>query len=106
MVWYLFPVDPKISWEGHLSGFVVGIALALVFKGNYPVENKKYEWEKETYNPEDDVFLQHFDEDGNFIENRLELLKEEEEKENENEVKQKRIRITYIFKDKKDESSS
>ena len=24
MVWYLFPVKEGISWEGHLSGFIVG----------------------------------------------------------------------------------
>ncbi|MDC8005594.1 rhomboid family intramembrane serine protease [Aureisphaera galaxeae] len=96
MVWYLFPVDPKISWEGHLSGFLVGIALALFFKGHHPVENKKYEWEKEDYNEEDDVFLQHFDEDGNFIENRLELMKEEAEAK----ARPKRIiRIKYFYKE-------
>src|SRR5690606_571298 len=25
MLWYVFPVNPEISWEGHLSGFFVGI---------------------------------------------------------------------------------
>ena len=33
-IWYIFPTDPKISWEGHLSGFIVGILLALLFKKN------------------------------------------------------------------------
>lgn len=67
MLWYVFPIDSKISWEGHLSGFLVGIFLAFWFKEN-PIETKKYEWEKESYNPENDPFLKQFDENGNFIE--------------------------------------
>jgi membrane associated rhomboid family serine protease len=66
MLWYLFPIDPKISWEGHMSGFAVGLLLSLVFWKS-PIEKKKYEWEKETYDPEKDPFLQHFDDEGNFI---------------------------------------
>ncbi|MFC7358101.1 rhomboid family intramembrane serine protease [Jejudonia soesokkakensis] len=67
LVWYLFPVDEQISWEGHLSGFIVGTVLALLFKKN-TIENKKFAWEREDYNPDDDPFLQQFDENGNFIE--------------------------------------
>ena len=67
LLWYVMPIDPKISWEGHLSGFAVGLLLAFLFK-EVPIENKKYDWEKEDYNPEDDDFLKQFDEDGNFIE--------------------------------------
>ncbi len=66
-IWYIFPTDPKISWEGHLSGFLVGILFAIIFKKN-PIAQKRYVWEKEDFKPEDDLFLQHFDEDGNFIE--------------------------------------
>jgi membrane associated rhomboid family serine protease len=67
LLWYLFPIDPKISWEGHLSGFIVGFVLALIFRRN-PVENKKFEWEKDSYIEEEDEFMNYFDEDGNFIE--------------------------------------
>jgi membrane associated rhomboid family serine protease len=67
LLWYVLPIDTKISWEGHLSGFVVGLVLAMVFK-EIPVENKKYAWEMEDYNPEEDDFLKQFDENGNFIE--------------------------------------
>ena len=67
MLWYLFPIDPKISWEGHLSGFFIGLVLSLVFWKN-PIKNKKYEWEKEEYDPDKDPFLKHFDDEGNFIE--------------------------------------
>lgn len=67
MLWYIFPVKENISWEGHLAGFITGFLLALTTKVKLPVE-KKYEWEREDYNEEEDPFLKHFDEDGNFIE--------------------------------------
>ncbi|QQX75406.1 MULTISPECIES: rhomboid family intramembrane serine protease [Aequorivita] len=67
MLWYVFPVNPEISWEGHLSGFFVGLVFAFLFKGN-SIERKKYEWEREDYNPDNDPFLRQFDENGNFIE--------------------------------------
>jgi len=67
LLWYLFPIDPAISWEGHASGFGIGFLFALIFRRN-PIENKKYDWELDTYNPDNDPFLKHFDEDGNFIE--------------------------------------
>lgn len=64
--WYVFPIDPGISWEGHLSGFIVGIAFAFLFKGTR-LENRKYEWEKEGFDPSKDSFMQQFDEEGNFV---------------------------------------
>ena len=38
---------------------------------------KKYVWEQENYNEDNDPFLKHFDEDGNFIEN-LEIEEEQQ----------------------------
>ncbi|QAA81582.1 rhomboid family intramembrane serine protease [Aequorivita sp. H23M31] len=66
LLWYVFPIDPKISWEGHLSGFFVGLLFAFIFKG-VPLENKKYEWEKEGFDEDNDPFLRQFDENGNFV---------------------------------------
>ena len=88
MLWYLLPIDPKISWEGHTAGFVVGLAFALIFK-KIPIENKKYDWEKEDFNPEEDDFIKQFDENGNFIEK---LPEEPEEKEPE------QVRVVYTFR--------
>jgi len=28
-IWGLFPIDPKVSWEGHIAGSIAGIILAL-----------------------------------------------------------------------------
>ena len=67
-IWYIFPIKENISWEGHLSGFIVGIILAVLFKKNIPI-NKVYKWENENYDTTDDPFLKQFDSDGNFIEN-------------------------------------
>lgn len=92
MLWYLLPIDPKISWEGHLSGFIVGFLFALFFKEK-AIEIKKYEWEREDYDPNTDPFLQQFDEHGNFIEKTLEMkdfLMETKETE--------KIIIKYTFK--------
>lgn len=63
LVWYLLPIKEEISWEGHLSGFVVGILLAFYYKKVGP-QKMKYDWEKENY--EKDEFDLMFDEDGNF----------------------------------------
>lgn len=67
LLWYVFPINPEISWEGHLSGFFVGFVFALIFRKN-PVEEVKYSWQREDYDPTVDPFLQQFDDDGNFIE--------------------------------------
>ncbi len=90
LIWYVFPVEEKISWEGHLSGFVVGILFAIVFNKE-TLKNNKYAWEKENYKPEDDLFMQQFDDDGNFIETQP--IIEEEEIESPNQVE-----VNYTFK--------
>jgi len=61
MIWYIFPVEERISWEGHLSGFLVGFAFALFFRKLGPQP------ELFTYT-ENLEFEQLFDEHGNFIE--------------------------------------
>ncbi|WP_190809639.1 rhomboid family intramembrane serine protease [Flagellimonas sp. S3867] len=89
MIWYIFPIEEGISWEGHLSGFMTGLVLALMLKVKVP-RHKKYHWEQEDYNEENDPFLKHFDENGNFIEGPP--------KESQN-----KIEITYHYK--KDKNS-
>jgi len=67
MLWYVFPIKENMSWEGHLSGLLVGFVFALIFKtaiAKPPI----YIWEAEHYDESQDPFLQHFDADGNFIE--------------------------------------
>ncbi len=46
LIWGLLPFDYEVSWEGHLSGAVVGVALALLYRDKGP-EPEKPSWEME-----------------------------------------------------------
>jgi membrane associated rhomboid family serine protease len=46
MVWGLFPLQVKVSWEGHLSGAFVGIILAVLYRKRGP-QRPKYQYEIE-----------------------------------------------------------
>lgn len=67
LLWYIFPVEEGISWEGHLAGFLTGLFLAVVVKAKIP-DPEKYAWEQDDFKEEDDPFLLHFDAEGNFRE--------------------------------------
>lgn len=59
MIWYIFPVEDRISWEGHLAGFLVGFIFAFLFRKLGP--------QPEVFNySENEEFEQLFDENGNF----------------------------------------
>lgn len=96
MIWYVFPVEEKISWEGHLGGFITGILFAFIFRKTI-AKPEKYVWQQPDYNEDDDPFLKHFDKDGNFIEH----IEPEVEIESEIQSNQPQ-KITYHFKKKED----
>jgi membrane associated rhomboid family serine protease len=91
MIWYVFPIKEGVSWEGHLSGLITGLLFAVLFKSNI-AKPKKYQWEHEDFNEDDDPFLKHFDENGNFVE----LL--EEPLEGDSNETEELPRFTYTFK--------
>ncbi len=96
MVWGIFPMKEHVSWEGHLSGLVVGIALAFIFRNKGPQSPKfLYEIEKE-------MGIEPPDFEGELNERiRLEKLKQEEGlSETTHSQEQK---IIYHFVPKKDE---
>ena len=76
LVMYALPIEEGISWEGHLAGLITGLIFALIFRKEI-AKPKKYVWEQENYNEDDDDFLRHFDEDGNFIEHKNAEIEEE-----------------------------
>ncbi len=60
MVWYIFPIEQKISWEGHLSGFLIGFIVAYIYKNKGP-KPEQFIFTK------NDEFDSLFDENGNYI---------------------------------------
>jgi len=58
MIWYVLPIKDEISWEGHLSGFLSGLALAFMYR-KVGVVKEEYEFTQTEF----DLL---FDEDGNF----------------------------------------
>ncbi len=97
MLWYVAPIEPGISWEGHLSGLITGFGLSLIYRKNI-AKKPKYEWEKPEYNAENDQFMQHFDENGNFIEH---LPEDEVEENSPEDLTQDKITYRYFYKESK-----
>lgn len=89
LVMYALPIKEDISWEGHLSGLITGFLFSLIFRKEI-AKPKKFDWEKEDFIEEDDEFLKHFDENGNFIEHK------------ETEVEEVQPTIKYTLKKDKD----
>ena len=80
LIWGIFPEElfykldqpSKISWQAHLSGAIVGLALALIFKNKHREKNKKFIWEFPNYYSEkDDKLWQEY------LENRPEHFTDE-----------------------------
>lgn len=100
MIWYVFPqVDNQISWEGHLAGLITGFLFAKWFKTPDYKKAIQYEWEKPDFNPEEDTFMKHFDENGNFVN----TPKPEEELPEDNASI---LSYFYTFKENKDDNKS
>jgi len=64
MIWYILPIKEGVSWEGHLSGFLVGILFAIIYRKHGP-QPAKYYWEDESLDDEDYFLIEneHLEED-------------------------------------------
>ncbi|MFP2996190.1 rhomboid family intramembrane serine protease [Spongiivirga sp. MCCC 1A20706] len=96
MIWYIFPVKENMSWEGHLAGLITGVIFAFFINAKLFIP-EKYHWEGDNYNETEDPFLQHFDENGNFVPTS--------EMENAHDEGNTSIRYNYQFIKSKKESS-
>jgi membrane associated rhomboid family serine protease len=54
MIWGIFPLKEKISWEGHLMGMIAGLVLALYYRDIGP-QRKVYSWEIEEEEEEEEM---------------------------------------------------
>lgn len=52
LIWWIFPIKAEISWEGHLSGMLVGMICAFFYRHQFP-KRKKYRYEVEPELPDD-----------------------------------------------------
>lgn len=92
MIWYVFPVKEGMSWEGHLGGLITGFIFALIFRKTV-AKPERYVWQEPDYNEENDPFLKHFDEHGNFVEHK-------DLKSDETPIES--TKINYNYKENKD----
>jgi membrane associated rhomboid family serine protease len=53
LVWGVLPIDYKVSFEGHLTGSIAGVVLAIIYRDKGP-QKKKYLWEYEEDTEDDE----------------------------------------------------
>jgi membrane associated rhomboid family serine protease len=58
LIWGVFPIDPRISWEGHLWGAVSGVVLAFYYR-RYVVRRDKFDWEEEEEEEQENENIPH-----------------------------------------------
>lgn len=81
MIWYMFPsAEVHISWEAHLSGFLAGFVLSRMIDSKVYEKPIVYDWQHPDFDPTQDEFMRHFDENGNFAPKpkEPEILEEDE----------------------------
>ena len=93
MIWFVFPSsEQQISWEAHLSGFIVGFLLANYTKTAAYQKPIVYDWQHPDFDPSQDEFMKYFDENGNFapVKPEIDVLEENENLD---------FKVNYFFKE-------
>ena len=89
MIWGILPISPRISWEGHFMGLIVGVVLAIIYRKKGPQRPKYiYEIEKELGIEPPDLEGQYW-----------QRVKEEEERK----AQEEKIKIIYHIKNQDSE---
>jgi len=52
MIWGVLPIRPNMSWELHLGGAILGVALAIIYRRWDLTPIKRYSWEEDDSVPE------------------------------------------------------
>lgn len=52
MIWGVLPIRPNMSWELHLSGAILGVALAILYRRWDVTPVKRYAWEDDESVPD------------------------------------------------------
>ena len=86
MIWYLFPIKKGISWEGHLSGFIVGFLFAVIYRSK-GINKEKYKFSETEFDTM-------FDDDGNYI--PPPVIEIELNEDIKNEIPE--IKYKYVYK--------
>jgi len=96
LIWGIFPLEERVSWEGHLSGLILGILAAIIYRKEGPQQPKyRYEIEKE-------LGIEPIDYEKIWREN---MAQQEDQNAKESDFAQNStepgIKITYTIKDAK-----
>lgn len=92
LIWGIFPMETHVSWEGHLSGLVTGVLLAVLYRKKGP-QSPKYQYEIEK-----ELGIEPPDWEGVYNE-KLRLLAEKEQKEDEiRKNMMESFKIVYHYK--------
>jgi len=54
LAWGVLPIQPRMSWETHLAAAVIGVLLALALRRLDIPPRKRYEWEEEPEQPDEE----------------------------------------------------
>ena len=52
LVWGVLPIRPQMSWELHLTGAILGVVMAILYRNWDKVPLKTYEWEEDDSVPD------------------------------------------------------
>ena len=58
MAWGVLPIEPSISWEGHLYGSFMGFLCAIMYRKHGPEDDKKIEFDDSDLDDENPYWLE------------------------------------------------